>query len=700
MTITHSYTKLVAVAAGVAVAFALVLGAAAPVRAAALTSGQISSIIGLLQSFGADAATIANVQASLNGTAPTMPTTPSTGGSMACKGSVWARDLTVGATGADVMALQKFLNMSAATQVAATGAGSPGMETSTFGPATRAAVIKFQTANAITPAAGYVGPITRTTIAAKCSGTTPTTPGTPTTPTTPTTPVGLTGGEGQIHDIDSLGDVDTSVDEGDSDVKVLGVEFKAKNSDVSVQRVDVDVKTHSGDGSSRLTNYVDSVSLWLDGKKLATIDASDITKDSSNVYSFRFTGINGVVREDKKANMYVSFDVVSNMDSTDDADTWVVNIPQDGIRAVDAAGISDTYVTSANSTTLTETVTFNTADSGTMSLAEGNDNPLAGLVTVSSTTETKKVKLLEINVKAKSSSLTIHDFPIGVAVSGASNVSGIVKRVRLMHGSTVLGTETASTGTYNAITFDNVDFDIDEGDTETFSVEADIADADSGEPDNGDTLVASTTGALAGWDVEDAKGDTLTESTGITGSVAGNTQNFFTGQGIIVAFQSATATKTIGPLAGSPDVADFTIKFSVKNLGDDTIYFDGDITAAAAAAAGNGVTWATTTDSTTGTTTGGGTYGYGTAIVSAVNVDSGPTADVLNSGDKRFPVGSGQPRDFTFMVSIPAGGDNVNAGVKLTGFAWDTTSQDAMTNFYNFDLGLFNTNTLQGLVIQ
>ena len=705
MTITHSYTKLVAVAAGVAVAFALVRGAAAPVRAAALTSGQISSIIGLLQSFGADAATIANVQASLNGTAPTMPTTPSTGGSMACKGSVWARDLTVGATGADVMALQKFLNMSAATQVAATGAGSPGMETSTFGPATKAAVMKFQTANAITPAAGYVGPVTRTTIAAKCSGTTPGMPGTPgtPTPTTPTTPVGLTGGEGQIDNIDNLGDVDSTVDEGDSDVKVLGAEFEAKDSDISVQRVDVEIDNHTADsttGSSRLNNYIDSVSLWLDGKKLATIDASDVTKDDNGLYSFRFSGLNGVVREGKTAQLYVSVDAVSNLDTNDGGDTWRVKIPTDGLRAVDATGLSETYVTSSESTTLTETVTFNTADSGTMSVAEGSGNPLAGLVTVSSTTETKKVKILEVNVKAKSSSLTIHDFPIGVAVSGASNVSGIVKRVRLMHGSTVLGTETASTGTYNAITFDNVDFDIDEGDTETFSVEADIADADSGEPDNGDTLVASTTGALAGWDVEDAKGDTLTESTGITGSVAGNTQNFFTGQGIIVAFQSATATKTIGPLAGSPDVADFTIKFSVKNSGDDTIYFDGDITAAAAAAAGNGVTWATTTDSTTGTTTGGGTYGYGTAIVSAVNGNSGPTVDILNSGDKRFPIGSGQTRDFTFMVSIPAGGDNVNAGVTLTGFAWDTTSQDAMTNFYNFDLGKFHTNTLQGLVIQ
>jgi hypothetical protein len=89
------------------------------------------------------------------------------------------RDLQQGSTGADVMALQKFLNSDAATMVAASGAGSPGNETSTFGPATKAAAIKLQTKWNVTPAAGYVGAKTRAAIASVCGGSNPSVPSGP-----------------------------------------------------------------------------------------------------------------------------------------------------------------------------------------------------------------------------------------------------------------------------------------------------------------------------------------------------------------------------------------------------------------------------------------------------------------------------------------------------------------------------------------
>jgi hypothetical protein len=183
-TITKSSNQLVALVAGVAVAASLLVSAfaiAPSAQAAALTQSQISSIVSLLQSFGADAQTIANVQASLNGQ-PTSggSTGGSTGGTASCSVS-WTRDLQQGSTGSDVMALQKTLNMWPDTMVAASGAGSPGNETTTFGPATKAAVIKFQTKYNVTPIAGYFGAKSRAQLASICSGstggTTPTGPG-------------------------------------------------------------------------------------------------------------------------------------------------------------------------------------------------------------------------------------------------------------------------------------------------------------------------------------------------------------------------------------------------------------------------------------------------------------------------------------------------------------------------------------------
>ena len=117
-----------------------------------LSTTQVDAILSLLSSFGADQATIDNVKAALNGKATTGTVT-----------AAFARNLELGMTGADVKALQQWLNANG-YRVAGSGYGSPGNETTRFGGATKAALIKFQKANGITPAVGYFGPKTRAAV--------------------------------------------------------------------------------------------------------------------------------------------------------------------------------------------------------------------------------------------------------------------------------------------------------------------------------------------------------------------------------------------------------------------------------------------------------------------------------------------------------------------------------------------------------
>ena len=81
----------------------------------------------------------------------------------------FTRSHSLGNSGGEVMWIQKFLN-GHGFQVSATGAGSPGSETSYFGTKTRAAVSAFQAANGISPTAGYWGPLTRAKANQLCAG--------------------------------------------------------------------------------------------------------------------------------------------------------------------------------------------------------------------------------------------------------------------------------------------------------------------------------------------------------------------------------------------------------------------------------------------------------------------------------------------------------------------------------------------------
>ena len=150
----------------------------AGVTVSAMTQSQAAALVASLNITGSAATALV---------AALTTTTDSGSGSMMTSGScfTFTHTLALGTSSSDVMQLQKVLNSDpdTALTVAAGAPGSAGHEIMTFGPATKAAVIRYQTKHTISPKSGFFGPITMASVNSMCTPTT-TTGGTTTGGTT------------------------------------------------------------------------------------------------------------------------------------------------------------------------------------------------------------------------------------------------------------------------------------------------------------------------------------------------------------------------------------------------------------------------------------------------------------------------------------------------------------------------------------
>lgn len=552
------------------------------------------------------------------------------GGNTSYANYTWTRSLTVGSTGEDVRMLQRFLNSDPATQVALVGAGSPGNETTYFGPATKAAVIKFQNkyrADVLLPVGlisgtGYFGPssIAKANVLAK---------GTVVTPT-PTPDKPDLSGEGTLDTFEIDEADDTDVKEAGADVPIATLTLEAKDGDIEISRLDLSLVADSGNTEKDPWDVFENVSLWVDGEKIAEVSA-DSKSDylNRNLGTLRFSDLDLVLEEDDEVEITVAASVRNNIDGAGSNATW--SVAAERMRYFDA----DHVATDESSTgDLGTGVSFDIVERGfgeELKFSLSSDNPDRTDIVVDDSTRTNNVTILEYTIEAIDADIELDTLYINLE-TGTAPVSDVVGDVKLViGGKTFKDDGITTTGSYSAtntlVAFDiDGDITIDDGDKEKVKVVVDLKPRTAYQ--NGETIIARVTSAER--DMTEAEGsDDITD---LSGTVIGKEHSLLS-EGIVSSVDSVSfETDTQGE---NDTTGIFTAEFEVTAVEGD--YY---ITENA------------------GTTTSTSTGGIRFTVEGANNTPTSVSGILSSSADEDtsgvFTVREGQTETFTLTVVVDA----------------------------------------------
>jgi hypothetical protein len=533
-------------------------------------------------------------------------------GAVTCAITSFTSNLLQGSTGEDVKCLQKILNSSADTQVAATGVGSPGAETTYFGSLTKAAVIKFQekyaatilTPLGLTSGTGFVGAATRSKLNPMLVGgyvpptgcTTDANCATGYMCSAGTCVLKPTGGKEGTYTVALAAIPVSATVYAGNDIPVYGIKVRAYNSAITIARLDLQMSLTVGVTTYSPATLVTAISIYDGANLLTKITNPVFTLDSSSVYYTQVVGFNFLVPEGTEKTLTVKVDTVTAFDTNR---ALIVNVYGSGIRGVDGAGLS-TYSTLAT----TRQFTIQRLGASTLTGSASVDLPASNNIEIK-TTGIENVSLLKFNLKSTLGDSTLTKLSVNVTTAGSAAVPSVIK---LYDGDTLFASADPSTGVG---VFENFSLAIPKDTTKAMTVKADFSELTASGSNQVNANIP-TSGATSQY----RSADGSISSTTIASAITANPQ-FLYEQGVKFTFISGT--NTVSTSTEGFGAATGTLKFKVEPFG-------GTLTKFTEAEGGTGAASKVTVNAyiSDGTTT------YATGVTRVIAVD--PNTDTPDGG--------------------------------------------------------------------
>ncbi len=504
----------------------------------------------------------------------------------------FTRNLTLGATGADVTALQNFL--------ISNGNTIPAGATGYFGAQTQAALAAYQAAKGITPAVGYFGPITMASVNANTQVVTPVAgdlcpngmtlasnctlppggvavtlcPNGMTLASNCTVAPGATGSASNEEGWFTAKIAGTPSNNANavagSDVPVLGIEIEARQSDIKIQRADLEFEVTRSGSVTNPGNFITNISIYDGSRELVSksVNNSSFERDGSRYY-VRMTGIDANVAKGAKKTLTVRIDTVSGLDSNRVVKVSLYN-GTSAIRGTDNAGVD-----SNTGFTESRTHTFKTGNDSTVNLSSSASNPDAKTVAVDDTDGVSDVPMLAVRLKSTVGASVVKDVRIDV---GASIATSSATTLSVYEGNTLI--DSASVPSTGIVVFEDLDIDLAKDETRTLTFKADFPALARGTSTLTFVTASSTyetpEGTLSAISGSNIQSNVVTlkqyavdlnfKSANVTPALTSNS----TGSTTVMSANIVVELTPVGASMTEPVVTDFVIKAATSTVGTQT----------------------------------------------------------------------------------------------------------------------------------